>query len=371
MKFAIITHTIHKKKNNNFYAYEPYVREINLWLKYVSEVKILAPIDDSKIRVIDSIYTDSIPITLEVIPAFNIISLKNKFLSIFRIPLIMLKILKVCFWADHIHIRCPGNIGLLGSFVQVFFPHKIKTVKYAGNWDPESKQPLSYILQKKILSNTFFTRNCKVLVYGKWKNQTKNILPFFTATYNEDEKKAVYSKVVDKKVRLIFVGNFSESKQPLKSVLVAEKLKNKGYDVELNMFGNGVEYNNVLKYIEDKRISDFIHLKGNKSKNEIKTAFQKSNFLVFVSKSEGWPKVIAEAMFWGCLPISSKISCIPYMLDFGRRGKLTSGDVNEIVIIIESYISNKEKYLEESNLAKKWSQQFTLEKFQESIKRII
>ena len=79
--------------------------------------------------------------------------------SIFVIPIIVCKIFKVCFWADHIHLRCPGNIGLLGVLVQVFFPKKIKTVKYAGNWDPNSKQPKTYILQKKILSNT-----CAVVV---------------------------------------------------------------------------------------------------------------------------------------------------------------------------------------------------------------
>ena len=41
---------------------------------------------------------------------------------------------KAMKWADHIHLRCPGNIGLLGCIVQIAFPKKVKTVKYAGNW---------------------------------------------------------------------------------------------------------------------------------------------------------------------------------------------------------------------------------------------
>ena len=36
--------------------------------------------------------------------------------------------------------------------------------------------------------------------------------------------------------------------------------------------------------------------------------------------SEGWPKVIAEGMFWGCLPIATRVSCVPNMLNNGKRG---------------------------------------------------
>ncbi len=84
---------------------------------------------------------------------------------------------------NHIHLRCPGNVGLLGCIVQVFFPSKIKTAKYAGNWDPKSKQPIAYKLQKWILSNTLLSKKIKVLVYGEWLKQTKNIKTIFRNFY--------------------------------------------------------------------------------------------------------------------------------------------------------------------------------------------
>ena len=280
MNFAIITHTPHKQNKDSYYAYEPYVREINLWTKNVKSVKILAPIASTKIREIDAKYIGE-SISIESIPQFNIITFKSVIMSLFKMPIIIFKIIKVCIWADHIHIRCPGNIGLLGCFIQVFFPSKPKTVKYAGNWDPESKQPLSYRLQKWILSNTFLTKNCKVLVYGQWKNQTKNIKPFFTATYSREEIEKVQVKDFNKKIIFIYVGAFSKGKQPLKSVKVIEQLNKKGYNVELNMFGNGDEYNSVKKYIEFKKLNSIIYLKGNCTKAEIKRNFQKKSFFSF------------------------------------------------------------------------------------------
>lgn len=88
--------------------------------------------------------------------------------------------------ADYIHLRCPGNMGL-EALVQMLFPNKPKTAKYAGNWNPKSKQPWSYRLQKWILSYTFLTQNMQVLVYGEWSNQTKNSKLFFSDTYSEEE----------------------------------------------------------------------------------------------------------------------------------------------------------------------------------------
>ena len=56
MKFAIITHAAHKVKNKNIFAYTPYVKEMNLWLKYVDEIQIVAPISNEDITSIESRY---------------------------------------------------------------------------------------------------------------------------------------------------------------------------------------------------------------------------------------------------------------------------------------------------------------------------
>jgi hypothetical protein len=31
-------------------------------------------------------------------------------------------------------------------------------------------------------------------------------------------------------------------------------------------------------------------------------------------------KAIAEGMFWGCIPVGTAVSCVPFMLDEGKRG---------------------------------------------------
>lgn len=372
MKFLIVTHAIHKKNKGHICAYEPYVREMNLWLKNVDEFKIIAPFSKNTITKIESEYEFQ-NIIINAIPKFDILTFYSFLKAIFKIPVVFFEIFKGMLWAEHIHLRCPGNIGLLGCLVQILFPSKPKTVKYAGNWDPNSKQPLSYRLQKKILSNTFLTKNCKVLVYGKWKNQSKNIVPFFTASYKKEEIVDLPKKTLDGKLRFIFVGSFSKGKQPLLSVKTAEELINKGFNVTLDMFGKGELFDSVLNYIKEKSLEKYITLHGNQPKEVVKKSFQKSHFLIFISKSEGWPKVVAEAMFWGCLPISSKVSCVPYMLDQGKRGFLvnantTAKDISKLILEI---FQNKGLYNKMIKDGKEWSQQFTLDSFEKAIKKFL
>jgi len=372
MKFAIVTHVIHKQETHLLYAYEPYVKEMNIWFKFVNDVRIVAPVLYEKHSSIESNYISK-NIVIDKIPSIDALNFLNKIKSFIKSPVIFFKIFKSMLWADHIHLRCPGNIGLLGCLVQLFFPNTPKTVKYAGNWDPNSKQPFSYRLQKWILSNTLLTRNCKVLVYGEWKNQTKNIIPFFTASYHKNEIIPIPNKKLSSVINFIFVGTFSQGKQPLLSVKLIEKLLQENYNVQLDMYGEGEEFKKIKAYVCQKNLEGSVFLHGNQSKEVVKEAYQKSHFLIFVSKSEGWPKVVAEAMFWGCLPISSKVSCVESMLGNGSRGTVIAPNANsdEIVQIIKGYIEKEDAYQKQILNAKKWSQQYTLEVFEHKIKKLL
>ena len=59
MNFVIITHTPHYNKKDRIYAYAPYVREMNIWGKYVNHIEIVAPITNKEITSIQLPYTNS------------------------------------------------------------------------------------------------------------------------------------------------------------------------------------------------------------------------------------------------------------------------------------------------------------------------
>ncbi|PXY42025.1 glycosyl transferase [Flavobacterium cheongpyeongense] len=370
MKFAIITHVVHKQKGNQYFGYAPYVREMNIWFKYTDEVIVVAPLENKDITAIDLDYNHK-RIDFRVIPNFNFIGLKNIFLAVLKLPEIFLKIFWAMKNADHIHLRCPGNVGLIGCLVQVLFPNKIKTAKYAGNWDPKSKQPWSYRLQKYILNNTFLTRNMQVLVYGEWENQSKNIKPFFTATYSGLEKETIKKKGFDSGTHFVFVGSLVLGKNPLYAVKLIEKLIRKGNNVTLELYGEGSERENLENYIQENLLEKYVVLKGNQNQDVIKQTCKNSHFVILPSKSEGWPKAIAEGMFWGCVPVATKVSCVPFMLDYGKRGVLLDMDLKKDEQKIKVILSDCNSFFSKSKSASDWSQKYTTDVFEAEIKKLL
>ena len=368
MKFLIITLAPTLLEKNEYVSYAPYVYEMNLWTKHVDELAILSPVKYEGNLLVSKF--DKIP-KLFAIPSFSFTSFIAVCNSFLRLPFIIYKLITAMCWADHIHLRCPGNIGLLGCIVQILFPSKIKTAKYAGNWDPNAIQPISYKIQKWILNNTFLTKNMTVLVYGEWGNLSKNIKPFFTATYKDSDKEDIELRILKDEIKFLFIGTLSEGKRPLLAIQIVEELFNKGKEVSLTLFGDGTERNMLEKYIEGRNLNSYVFLKGNKSKEVVKKELQKAHFLLLPSKSEGWPKVVAEAMFWGTLPVVTNISCVPYMLDDGNRGVLIEPNVKEAIIEIERYLSNKTLYRNSSINAINWSRKYTLDTFEAEIAKLL
>jgi glycosyltransferase involved in cell wall biosynthesis len=370
MTFALITHVPHILEQNQYFAYAPYVREMNLWSNYVDQVILVAPLVDTDRSAIDCKYEHQ-KIDFVPIESFDVLNFKGLFSAILKIPKICWKIYSTMQKADHIHLRCPGNIGLLGCMVQILFPKKLKTAKYAGNWDPKSKQPLTYRLQKWILSNTFLTRNMKVLVYGEWEGSSKNITPFFTATYQETDKIPISRRGLKAQISFVFAGTLVVGKRPLYAIQLVESLFKKGFDVALTLYGEGIERKSLEEYIRKNNLGNIISLAGNQTKETVKSAYESSHFVILPSDSEGWPKAIAEGMFWGSVPVATAVSCVPFMLDYGNRGVLLEIDLEKDVLHMEALIKNEDVYERLSENASEWSRNYTLDLFEKEIKKML
>jgi glycosyltransferase involved in cell wall biosynthesis len=366
MTFAIITHVPHIIDRNKYFAYAPYVNEMNVWAKYADELVVVAPTVQTEKTALDQAYKHQ-NIQLIAIERFDILSLNGIFSAVLKIPIISWKILKAMRNADHIHLRCPGNIGLLGCLLQVFFPNTPKTAKYAGNWDCTSKQPLTYKLQQWILSNTVLTRNMKVLVYGDWEGSSNNIKPFFTATYTELEKLPISKKEMKGRIAFVFVGTLVQGKNPLYAIQLVEFLYKKGYNVHMSLYGEGPKRAELEQYTTVNQLEAVIKLKGNQSKDIVQKAYQNSHFVVLPSDSEGWPKAIAEGMFWGCVPLATSVSCVPYMLNQGKRGVVLTMDLEKDVKQIEMLLNNQADFNTKSENASNWSRNYTLDVFEQEI----
>jgi len=370
MKFAIITHVPHGCNGKGYFAYAPYVREMNIWTKFVDEVILVAPLELQEETPIHINYEHK-KIDFRTIQSMDLLTFRSKITALMRLPKTFFSIYKSMRTADHIHLRCPGNIGLLGCLTQILFPSKPKTAKYAGNWDPNAAQPLSYRFQKWLLNNTFLTKNMQVLVYGEWAGSSSNIKPFFTATYREHDKIEIAPRLLEKPLIMVFAGTLAPGKRPLYAVQLVEKLNAAGCNIKLKFYGDGSEKLKLETYCIQNQLQDTVAFMGNANEITLRKAYQQSHFVILPSQSEGWPKVIAEAMFWGSVPVASAVSCVPDMLDKGERGVLLSMDLHSDVGQLQDLLNDSERYKQSSENGMNWSRKYTLDYFEQQIEEIL
>ncbi|MGO4913005.1 glycosyltransferase family 4 protein [Leeuwenhoekiella sp. W20_SRS_FM14] len=370
MRFAVITQIKHYKVGGKYYSYTPYIKEMNLWFNHVDAVCIVAPLNSAKPGEIDTAYERD-EIEFKEVPAINLTSFYQFIHAFIKLPGILIAIYKAMVQADHIHLRCPGNMGLLGAFVQILFPRKRKTAKYAGNWDPKAKQPWSYRLQKWILSSTLITKNMQVLVYGEWPNQTKNIKPFFTASYTEADTGAIPLRKYDLPLRFLFVGSLVAGKRPQYAIDLVEELILKGFPSELHFYGDGILKEQLRENLNNTNLKGALYFHGNQKPERVQEAYLKSHFLILPSKSEGWPKVVAEAMWWGTIPLVTPVSCVPFMLGKTERGILLKADLEADIAKLIPVLKNKEQLKFMANKASNWSRVYTLDRFNAEIKKLL
>ncbi|WP_411895306.1 glycosyltransferase [Winogradskyella sp. A2] len=370
MTLAIFTLVQHKENQGKYFGYAPYVREIDIWNSHFKKVIVVAPLSNTtEITDIDIPYTHP-NVSLVIMPVFKLKSVVGVFKLLFNLPIILYRMFSVMRKADHLHFRSPSNIAAIAALVQLFFPKKKKTMRYAGNWDPKSEQPLGYRFQKNIYSNPFWSKNMTALVYGAWPNETKNMRSFFAASFYNEEKEEFKERDYSKVLKFIFIGTLVEGKQPLMAINIIEGLNKLGLKCRLEIFGDGKLKPLLEEYIKNNSLRESVSLHGNVNKEKIKKSLKTSHFNILPSKSEGWPKTLAEGMFFGVIPISTQISCVPWMLDYGNRGILINDNLEEAISEIYTVIKSK-KLTKISEMAQTWSQQYTIEKQAEEINDIL
>ena len=121
---------------------------------------------------------------------------------------------------------------------------------------------------------------------------------------------------------LMWCSRFLVWKHPELPILMAKRLKEKGYRFELDMYGSG-EYEGVSKDLVEKfGVSDVVKFKGNLPNEQILKEMRKHLIFLFTSdQHEGWGAVANESMASGCVLVGSDaIGSIPYLVTDGVNG---------------------------------------------------
>ena len=150
-------------------------------------------------------------------------------------------------------------------------------------------------------------------------------------------------------ITIMWCARFLKLKHPEMPVILAQKLKSKGYKFKLDMFGSGVELERTKQLARELHVDDVVSFRGNLPNEQILQQMREHEIFLFTSdKNEGWGAVANEAMSNGCVLVGSDaIGSTPFLVKDGENGCLfKSCDLDSLTEKVEWLLNNPEKRIE-------------------------
>ncbi len=355
MKLVIISHTEHyKQSDGTIVGWGPTISEINHLAQDFEEIYHIAFLHPGTPPPSSLAYTSK---NIKFVPLRPVggKGLLAKLMIIRNIPIIINTVRKTLSKVDVFQLRAPTGIGVFLIPYLTLFSSKKGWYKYAGNWNQDNP-PLGYALQRWMLKN----QNRKVTINGRWPKQPKQCLTFENPCLTEKEREEglqiTNTKSFSPPFTFCFVGRLEDAKG-VQRIIDAFGLSNNLENIEIIHFiGNGEKMDHYQKQCKDLSISAVFH--GFLERQQVFEIYKKAQFLLLPSTaSEGFPKVIAEGMNFGCVPIVSAISSIGQYIN-QKNGFVvepcTVAELNQVLIKLNltDPISLKNKALESYKAAK-------------------
>lgn len=284
----------------------------------------------------------------------------------------------------------------------ILLKKKIKVIKYIINCDAKyivsTRWEFSTLLSKygnnysvKIAQEHHYHNNDQKYI-NILKNKYNNIDYLFalTKTLENDYKNFLSNNNHTKVVlvpNMLYESPDKESKLKDKNIITVSRLdygkrnddiikafsKIREKDWKLYIIGDGIEFDNLKKLIEELNLKDRVILTGYKNKEEIEKYMLKSSLFLMASISEGLPMVLLEAMSYG-------IPCIAYNTASGTSD-IIKNNINGYIIKERNekeYINKIEKIIRDEKLrtklgkeAKNTANEFSKEKITEKWLKIL
>ena len=371
MNLLVISHTPHYLTAGAVAGWGPTVREIDHLARLFDHVVHVAPLHDSDPPASSLSYRSN-KVSLRPVAPSGGDSVAAKLGVVANMPGYLRTMLDEMSRADVVQVRCPANISLLAiALLAVLRRPRYRWAKYAGSWSHGEARPWSYGLQRWWLQHGL--HRGVVTVNGKWPGQPRHVYSFLNPSFTDEElSDRGSSKDLVPPYRLLFVGYLDERKGAGRALQVAAILKQRGKTFHMEFIGEGPLRARLEAEVEVEKLRSNVSFLGWLPKHELPQRYARAHFFVSPSASEGWPKVISEAMAFGAVPVAGAVSCIPQILtDTGAGTALPPLDVGAFADCIMDYIADETKWRAASQAGMEAAGLFTYDSHLQNVRKMM
>ncbi|MGA3294927.1 MAG: glycosyltransferase [Candidatus Acidiferrales bacterium] len=370
-KLLIVSHVVHYKFAGGLYAYAPYAREIELWAQMFRDVLIAAPCREEQPPADCARFEAH---NLRVIAQREVggETLGAKIKLACALPGLTWDLCAAMRQADAIHVRCPGNLGLLGTLLAPMFSNRL-VAKFAGQWSPNSHEPWTTRFQRFVLSSRWWRG--PVTVYGRWPGQPAHVVPFFSAALTDAQvaraRRAIASRAAGELRHILFTGRLSSAKNVDVLLAALAKLRAQGIAFTATIAGEGPQLSALERQSADLGLADCVEFTGGVGFDRVVELLERSGILVLASETEGWPKAIVEAMAFGLVTIGSQVGIVPEIVGEGRGLTVPPRNAEALAAALRDVLTAPERYAEMRARAAEWGARYTVESLRDSLRSLL
>jgi glycosyltransferase involved in cell wall biosynthesis len=373
MRLLVVSHTPHYRRDERLVGWGPTVREIDRLATLFDEVVHVAPVYPGTAPPSELAY-EAENVRVHPVRPGGGERLVDKLSILTQAPAWTRAIASEMRHADVMHVRCPANIGLvaLGLMAASPWPRR-RWIKYAGNWAGRADEPVSYRMQREWAERRLLHRGV-VTVNGDWPAQPAHVHSFLNPCLTDEEvddgRAVAAAKRLAAPVRLLFVGRLDRDKGVDDILAAAARLVQAGVPFELDLVGDGPRIEEYRRTAAALAAPVRIH--GWMPRAAIGRLYAEAHLFLLPSASEGWPKVISEAMAYGVVPIASHVSSIPGILAaFATGTTIAPGDPEALARAIRSYVDDGERWQRESRHAAASAPRFSYANYLQRVKQLL
>ena len=277
--------------------------------------------------------------------------------------------------ADAVHIPVPSDVGVIGMVI-ANMKKKPMFSRYCGNWlkiETKAEQFIKWFYEKYAGGrNVMFTTGIESEP-PSLKNP--NIKWIFSSSLTNEELtdlKKVRPIFDPKSPRFIIVARQEEEKGTREVIKAINLIKEEVPGLHLDVVGDGNALQSFKDEVANLGLGDKVTFHGKVNHEAVLQLLQQANIFCYPTRSsEGFPKVVHEAMASGLPVLGTPVSAIKALLSTGAGIILKDNTPETLAEAITYVISHPDEYLRMQQSAILKADEYSLDNWRDEIKRNI
>jgi glycosyltransferase involved in cell wall biosynthesis len=284
-----------------------------------------------------------------------------------NLPWMVLEVLR----ADAVHSPIPGDVGTIGMFLAFIF-RKPLFVRHCGNWDVQKTSAERF--WKWFMERFAGDRNVMLTTGGDVKPPSKvnpAISWIFSSSLTESqlaEYRQPRTLGNPSNARMIIVCRQEEKKG---TGIVLESLLHLHPEIpglHLDVVGDGSALEKLKAQAFNAGLTHNVTFYGKLDHEGVIARLKAADLFCYpTSASEGFPKVVLEALACGLPVITTRVSVLPTLIGGGGGVLLNEANPLELSAAIRIVLNDPRRYEEMSRRALKIAQEYSLERWRNEI----